>query len=37
MPRKDYSLDITPANAQRRPEHVQDETWIHVSEEWFEI
>jgi len=28
MPKKDYSLNITPANAQRRPEHVQEDAWI---------
>jgi nitroimidazol reductase NimA-like FMN-containing flavoprotein (pyridoxamine 5'-phosphate oxidase superfamily) len=28
MPRKNYSLSVTPANAQRRPEHVQDDAWI---------
>ena len=25
---KDYSLDVTPANAQRRPELAQDDEWI---------
>jgi nitroimidazol reductase NimA-like FMN-containing flavoprotein (pyridoxamine 5'-phosphate oxidase superfamily) len=29
MPKKDYSLHVTPANAQRRPQHVQDEAWIY--------
>jgi nitroimidazol reductase NimA-like FMN-containing flavoprotein (pyridoxamine 5'-phosphate oxidase superfamily) len=46
MPRKDYNLAVTPANAQRRPEHVQDETWIreflgraqigHIATRWDE-
>ena len=25
---KDYSLDVTPANAQRIPEHARDDAWI---------
>ncbi|MBI3244684.1 MAG: pyridoxamine 5'-phosphate oxidase family protein [Chloroflexi bacterium] len=25
---KDYSLNVTPANAQRRPENAQDDEWI---------
>jgi len=25
---KDYSLHVTPANAQRRPEYAQDDAWI---------
>ena len=43
---KDYSLNITPANAQRRPEHVQDEVWMrdflgrarigHIATRWDE-
>jgi hypothetical protein len=28
MAKKDYSLNKTPANAQRRPEYVQNEPWI---------
>ncbi len=46
MPKKDYSLQVTPANAQRRPEHVQDEAWIrdfmvraqigHIATRWDE-
>jgi len=27
---KDYNLDVTPANAQRRKELAQDDAWIHV-------
>ncbi|MBE7551147.1 MAG: pyridoxamine 5'-phosphate oxidase family protein [Anaerolineales bacterium] len=27
---KDYSLSVTPANAQRRPEHAQDDVWIRA-------
>jgi nitroimidazol reductase NimA-like FMN-containing flavoprotein (pyridoxamine 5'-phosphate oxidase superfamily) len=30
MPKKDYNLNVTPANAQRRPEHKQDEAWIRA-------
>lgn len=30
MPQKNYSLHLTPANAQRRPEHVQDDGWIRA-------
>jgi hypothetical protein len=43
---KDYSLDKTPANQQRLPEHAQDEAWIrsfldtaligHVATRWDE-
>ena len=43
---KDYSLDVTPANAQRRLEHMQDEVWIrdflsrarigHIATRWGE-
>ncbi|MCQ3979902.1 MAG: pyridoxamine 5'-phosphate oxidase family protein, partial [Anaerolineae bacterium] len=46
MPKKDYNLHITPANAQRRPEHVQDDAWIrdfmartqigHIATRWDE-
>ncbi len=46
MAKKDYSLHVTPANAQRRPEHVQDDTWIrdflkraqigHIATRWDE-
>lgn len=46
MPKKDYNLDATPANAQRRPEHVQGEAWIrefltraqigHIATRWKE-
>lgn len=46
MPKKDYSLHVTPANAQRRPEHVQDDAWIreflsrvqigHIATHWEE-
>jgi nitroimidazol reductase NimA-like FMN-containing flavoprotein (pyridoxamine 5'-phosphate oxidase superfamily) len=44
MPKKDYSLQVTPANAQRRPEYAQDDVWIreflgrastgHVATRW---
>jgi nitroimidazol reductase NimA-like FMN-containing flavoprotein (pyridoxamine 5'-phosphate oxidase superfamily) len=27
---KDYSLDVTPANAQRMPQHARDDDWIRV-------
>jgi len=30
MPRKDYRLEVTPANQQRLPEHQQDEAWIRA-------
>src|SRR3990172_7895675 len=43
---KDYSLEITPANAQRREEYTQDDAWIteflqrtpvgHVATRWDE-
>ena len=43
---KDYSLDVTPATAQRRPEHVQSDEWIrgflgrtqigHIATRWDE-
>jgi nitroimidazol reductase NimA-like FMN-containing flavoprotein (pyridoxamine 5'-phosphate oxidase superfamily) len=46
MPKKDYSLNITPANAQRRSEHVQGDDWIrdflgraqigHIATRWDE-
>jgi nitroimidazol reductase NimA-like FMN-containing flavoprotein (pyridoxamine 5'-phosphate oxidase superfamily) len=46
MAKKDYSLDVTPANVQRRPEHVQDDAWIrdfmartqigHIATHWDE-
>lgn len=46
MPKKDYNLNVTLANVQRRPEHVQDETWIreflnraqigHIATRWKE-
>jgi hypothetical protein len=46
MPKKDYNLNVTPANAQRRPEHIQDEAWIreflnraqigHIATRWKE-
>lgn len=46
MPKKDYNLNVTLASAQRRPEHVQDETWIreflnraqigHIATRWKE-
>lgn len=46
MPKKDYNLNVTPANAQRRSEHVQDEAWIreflnraqigHIATRWKE-
>jgi len=46
MPQKDYNLNTTPANAQRRPEHVQDDDWIreflnraqigHIASRWDE-
>ena len=41
---KDYSLSVTPANAQRRPEHARDDEWTrdfmsrarigHVATRW---
>ncbi len=46
MPKKDYSLNVTPANAQRRAEHVQSDAWIrdflertkigHIATRWDE-
>ncbi len=27
---KDYNLDVTPANAQRRPEHARDDDWTRA-------
>jgi nitroimidazol reductase NimA-like FMN-containing flavoprotein (pyridoxamine 5'-phosphate oxidase superfamily) len=43
---KDYSLDVTPPNAQRRPEHARDDEWArtfigrarvgHVATHWEE-
>ncbi len=27
---KDYSPDVTPPNAQRRPEHAQDDAWTRA-------
>jgi nitroimidazol reductase NimA-like FMN-containing flavoprotein (pyridoxamine 5'-phosphate oxidase superfamily) len=46
MAKKDYSLHVTPANAQRRLEHVQDDAWIrdflnraqigHIATRWDE-
>jgi nitroimidazol reductase NimA-like FMN-containing flavoprotein (pyridoxamine 5'-phosphate oxidase superfamily) len=46
MARKDYSLDVTPANEQRLPEYAQDDKWIveflkkstigHIATRWDE-
>ena len=46
MPKKDYSPHVTPPNAQRRPEHAQDDAWIrdflgraqigHIATRWDE-